>query len=97
MDKDKLVENVNKLGMPMMIPDKPVNAEETLAAGWKPVACSASSILGKYDGVCISTCVKRDFLAKIGTAKGTCDDEHFCAPCKNPLDGKPTGAPGCPP
>ncbi|MCA9395279.1 MAG: hypothetical protein KC900_13850 [Candidatus Omnitrophica bacterium] len=32
MDKDKLVENVNKLGMPMMIPDKPVNAEETLAA-----------------------------------------------------------------
>ena len=71
--------------------------EETLAAGWKPAPCSASSILGKYDGVCISTCVKRDFLAKIGTAKGTCDDEHLCAPCKNPLDGKPTGAPGCPP
>lgn len=32
MDKDKLLENVNKLGIPMMIPDKPVNAEETLAA-----------------------------------------------------------------
>jgi hypothetical protein len=59
--------------------------------------CTASSLLGSYDGVCISTCVKMDFLTQLGTAQGTCSADSFCAPCKNPLNGAPTGAPGCAP
>jgi len=59
--------------------------------------CTASSLLGSYDGVCISTCVKMDFLTQLGTGQGTCSTDSFCAPCKNPLTGAPTGAPGCGP
>lgn len=63
-----------------------------------PMKCRGSlPLLGGYDGVCISTCVPRDFLAQIGTSQGNCDSAHFCAPCKNPLNGDPTGAPGCAP
>ncbi|MBS2015073.1 MAG: hypothetical protein JST00_19435 [Deltaproteobacteria bacterium] len=63
-----------------------------------PQKCRGSvALLGAYDGVCISTCVPRDFLAQIGTSQGNCDALHFCAPCKNPLTGQPTGAPGCGP
>jgi hypothetical protein len=62
-----------------------------------PPKCTGSSILGGYDGVCISTCVPRDFFAQIGTSQGNCDGDHFCAPCSNPLTGAPTGAPGCGP
>lgn len=62
-----------------------------------PPKCSASALLGKYDGVCFSTCVKQDFFAQLGTAQGNCATGSFCAPCKNPLNGAPTGAPGCAP
>ncbi len=62
-----------------------------------PQKCKGSTLIGSYDGVCISTCVPRDFLAQIGTSQGDCDAQHFCAPCKNPLTGQPTGAPGCAP
>ena len=37
------------------------------------------------------------FIQSLGIAQGSCDDLHECAPCKNPLTGQPTGAPGCPP
>lgn len=60
-----------------------------------PPKCQASALLGRYDGVCISDCVPRDLFAKIGTSQGSCADGSFCAPCKNPLTGAPTGAPGC--
>jgi hypothetical protein len=60
-------------------------------------ACKASSLLGAYDGVCISNCVNKDFLTNLGTAQGNCSNETFCAPCKNPLTGASTGAPGCAP
>ncbi|CAN5918801.1 hypothetical protein BH11MYX4_BH11MYX4_04240 [soil metagenome] len=59
--------------------------------------CQASSLLGAYDGVCISNCVNKDFLTNLGTAQGNCSAESFCAPCKNPLTGAGTGAPGCAP
>ena len=59
--------------------------------------CKASSLLGAYDGVCISNCVNKDFLTNLGTARGDCSAEAFCAPCKNPLTGAGTGAPGCAP
>lgn len=62
-----------------------------------PPKCTASSLLGKYDGVCISTCVKQDFFTQLGTAQGNCATGSFCAPCKNPLTGGPSGAPGCAP
>jgi hypothetical protein len=60
-------------------------------------ACKASSLVGTYDGVCISNCVNKDFLTNLGTARGNCSAETFCAPCKNPLTGASTGAPGCAP
>jgi hypothetical protein len=59
--------------------------------------CKASTLLGAYDGVCISNCVNKDFLTELGTARGNCSAESFCAPCKNPLTGAPTGAPDCGP
>ena len=59
--------------------------------------CKASSLLGAYAGVCISNCVNKDFLTNLGTARGDCSAESFCAPCKNPLTGASTGAPGCAP
>lgn len=59
--------------------------------------CTASSLLGSYEGVCISNCVAKDFLTELGTAKGNCSADSFCAPCKNPLTGASTGAPGCAP
>ncbi|MBX3187795.1 MAG: hypothetical protein KF819_12300 [Labilithrix sp.] len=62
-----------------------------------PPKCKASAILGNYDGVCISDCVAKDFFTQLGTAKGNCAAGSFCAPCKNPLTGGPTGAPGCAP
>lgn len=70
--------------------------EETMKEPFVPPKCTASSLIGDYSGVCISDCVKRDFLASLATAKGTCTEGHFCAPCTNPLSGEPTGAPGCP-
>lgn len=59
--------------------------------------CTASSLLGSYEGVCISNCVAKDFLTELGTDRGNCSAESFCAPCKNPLTGEATGAPGCAP
>ncbi len=41
--------------------------------------------------VCISNCVKKDFLTGLGTAQGSCSGDAFCAPCKNPLTGAATG------
>jgi hypothetical protein len=40
--------------------------------------------------------VKRDPITLAATARGTCADGAFCAPCKDPITGAPTGAPGCP-
>lgn len=68
---------------------------EQLKEDWVPPRCQASALTGPYDGVCISECIPRDFLGQIGTAKGNCADGFFCAPCKKPFTGEPTGAPGC--
>jgi hypothetical protein len=63
-----------------------------------PPACTGSTLLtGSYTGVCLSTCLKFGFFQQLGIAQGSCDQLHECAPCKNPLNGQPTGAPGCPP
>jgi hypothetical protein len=71
--------------------------EEQLDEKFVNPKCTASSLLGQYDGVCISTCVKMDFLTQLGTDQGNCSADSFCAPCKNPLTGAATGAPGCAP
>ena len=76
--------------------DSCVPVEET-TDGFKHPKCTASALLGAYDGVCISTCVKMDFLTQLGTARGTCSADSFCAPCENPLTGEPSGAPDCGP
>ena len=69
---------------------------ENLSASFTPPACTASNLLsGNYSGVCLSDCL--DFgIQGLAISRGTCDDLHKCAPCKNPLTGQPTGAPGCP-
>lgn len=63
-----------------------------------PTKCTATAAIGKaFAGVCLSTCLKFDFLSSLGIAQGTCDNLHVCAPCTNPITMQPTGAPGCPP
>ena len=70
---------------------------EMLAPDFKPVACTASTLLtGSYTGVCLSDCLQFSFIQNLGISRGSCDNLHKCAPCTDPLSGKPTGAPGCP-
>ena len=65
-------------------------------ATFKPATCTATGFLvGNYTGVCLSKCLSFG-IQGIALAQGTCDGIHTCAPCTNPLTGKPTGAPGCP-
>lgn len=62
-----------------------------------PTACNGQGLIGgAYTGVCLSKCLKFGFFQQLGISQGSCDDLHNCAPCTNPLTGKPTGAPGCP-
>ncbi len=69
---------------------------EMLQPTFKPPACSADNLLvGNYTGVCLSKCLKFG-IQGLAISGGSCDDLHECAPCTNPLTGKPTGAPGCP-
>jgi hypothetical protein len=71
---------------------------EMLAMPYTPMACTGNTLLtGDYTGVCLSTCLHFGFFQQLGISQGSCDDLHECAPCKNPLTGQPTGAPGCPP
>lgn len=83
---------------------KECNAQTELCApsdeldpAYVPPKCKASALLGDYDGVCISDCVHKDFFTDLGTDQGNCAAGTFCAPCKNPLTGAATGAPGCAP
>jgi hypothetical protein len=65
-------------------------------ATFEPAACTATGFLvGNYSGVCLSDCLSFG-LQGLALARGTCGDDHTCAPCENPLTGQPTGAPGCP-
>jgi hypothetical protein len=63
--------------------------------GPAPRACSATGLTGAYTGVCLSDCLSFG-IQGLALARGTCDADYTCAPCKNPLTGQPTGAPGCP-
>jgi hypothetical protein len=70
---------------------------ENLQPTFVPPACEADGFLiGHYTGVCLSDCLKFG-LQGIVLAQGNCTDQHKCAPCRNPLSGQATGAPGCPP
>jgi hypothetical protein len=65
-------------------------------ATFKPTTCTATGFLvGAYTGVCLSSCLSFG-IQGIALAQGSCDSVHTCAPCKNPLSGAATGAPGCP-
>ena len=68
---------------------------EMVAGNFTPATCTGSGFLvGDYTGVCLSTCL--DFgIESIVLDQGSCDDIHECVPCTNPIDGSPTGAPGC--
>lgn len=47
-----------------------------------------------YVGVCLPKCLKIPMDILIWS--GTCGKDDDCVPCLSPLDGSPTGAPGCP-
>jgi hypothetical protein len=74
--------------------------KEMIAPGYAPPTCTATSLLtflgGGYTGVCLSKCLNFGAGSGLAIAQGSCDDEHDCAPCTNPLTQAPTGAPGCP-
>lgn len=73
-----------------------VPAEMVVDSAFAGKPCQASALLGTYSGVCLSDCL--DFgLEGIAMDRGSCDNVHTCVPCKNPLTGASTGAPGCPP
>jgi hypothetical protein len=73
-----------------------VPSEMLSIATFMPPACEASGFLvGAYTGVCLSNCLSFGIQGLV-LAQGSCDSIHTCAPCKNPLTGQPTGAPGCP-
>jgi len=73
-----------------------VPSEMLSLSTYKPATCSATGFLvGAYTGVCLSDCLSFG-IEGIALAQGDCESEHTCAPCKNPLTGQPTGAPGCP-
>jgi hypothetical protein len=75
-----------------------VPSENLDAANFKPPACTGQGLIGgAYTGVCLSKCLHFGFIQQLGISEGSCDNLHVCAPCKNPLTGQPTGAPGCPP
>jgi hypothetical protein len=69
---------------------------ENLSPAFVPPACSASTLIsGSYTGVCLSDCLDFGFGSDLALDRGNCQSLHTCVPCKR--DGKPTGAPGCPP
>ncbi|MBS2013816.1 MAG: hypothetical protein JST00_13080 [Deltaproteobacteria bacterium] len=70
---------------------------EMLQPNFKGPACTGSTFLtGDYAGVCLSDCLHFGFIQSLGISRGSCTKGFKCAPCVNPLTGKPTGAPGCP-
>lgn len=70
---------------------------EMLQPNFKGPACTGSTFLtGDYSGVCLSDCLSFGFIQSLGISRGSCTKGFKCAPCTNPLNGKPTGAPGCP-
>jgi hypothetical protein len=78
-------------GTDLCVPSEMLNI-----ATFKPAACTATGFLvGNYTGVCLSDCLSFG-IQGIALAQGSCESEHTCAPCKNPLTGAATGAPGCP-
>lgn len=65
--------------------------------GYKGSPCNGSTFLfGGYTGVCLSDCLEFGFFQSLGISRGSCPSSNKCVPCTNPLDGSPTGAPGCP-
>jgi hypothetical protein len=71
--------------------------EEITKVGTTPTKCTGSIfLLGRYEGVCLSNCFASTFVTNL-LGRGNCaDQESKCVPCTNPLDGTPTGLPGCP-
>lgn len=70
---------------------------EMLQPNFKGPACTGSTFLtGDYSGVCLSDCLSFGFIQSLGISRGSCTKGFKCAPCTNPLNGKATGAPGCP-
>lgn len=64
-----------------------------LDPSWIPQPCVGGGLLGEYEGVCLSDCLKLPF--KFALDRSPCTDGYVCAPCTNPLSGEPSGAPGC--
>lgn len=46
-------------------------------------------------GVCVSRCLVFSFLENFVFQRAGCAEDEICAPCNNPANNQPTGAPGC--
>jgi hypothetical protein len=68
---------------------------EMISKDFKPKTCKGtiSALQKDYDGVCLSNCL--DIEQKDYLSQGGCTADEICVPCANPLNGDPTGAPGC--
>ncbi len=68
--------------------------DEMQDLSWKGKPCSGNMLFsGWYTGVCLPSCLKLPF--EFGLDKSGCPGGYVCAPCKDPLFGGSTGAPGC--
>jgi hypothetical protein len=72
--------------------------EENLDPAFRGRACAGINRLtgSPYTGVCVSECSRLGLLGWLALDEGGCASFHRCAPCTDPLSGRPTGAPGCP-
>ncbi len=59
-----------------------------------PATCIDQSIFGDEPGVCIPECIPavQGLLQDMTLDQQGCPNNHLCAPCLNPITGKPTGA-----
>jgi len=65
--------------------------EKSIAAGgnYLPKTCSA---VGAAEGRCLNVNIGSIEPQKAQLSRDVCDASELCAPCFNPIDGKPTGA-----
>jgi hypothetical protein len=65
-----------------------------LDPAFKPMTCMDGGFIGGGEGVCLPGCLPsvQGLLADLTLDQEGCPADHLCAPCDNPITGKPTGA-----
>lgn len=57
----------------------------------RPTCNGSMMLMGSYKGACVSRCTSLG-LKGLFLDQATCDGDHVCAPCTDPLSGESTGA-----